>query len=329
MRILITGGCGFIGHHLVEHLLKNTDWEIVVWDKLTYASCGLNRLRDIECMDEERVQVLAVDCAEPFTRGVRMETGDVDYIVHMAAETHVDRSIEDPEPFVRSNVLGTMRMLDYAREVEGLRRFVLFSTDEVYGPAAEGEEFLEGARHRPSNPYSATKSAAEQLAHAYHRTYGLPVLVVNCMNVFGERQTPEKLVPFVIRSVLRDDVVPIFCSSDRKTPGSRHWLHARNVSAAVLWLLKGPMQYGYDHYNLPGEREVDNLAMALRIAAIMDQPLRYARVDEHSHRPGHDHRYALDGSRLSEAGWVAPMDFDDSLRRTVEWTIKRPEWLEM
>ena len=187
MKILITGGCGFIGHHIVEHILKNTDWDIVILDKLSYASSGFDRLRDIKVFDDKRVSVLTKDFSHPLEEGFIREIGNIDYILHLGAETHVDKSIENPEPFVVSNVLGTMRMLDFARTQKNLKKFLYFSTDEVFGPAPEGVFYKEWDRYNSSNPYAAAKAGGEELALAYANTYKVPVIITHTMNVFGER----------------------------------------------------------------------------------------------------------------------------------------------
>jgi dTDP-glucose 4,6-dehydratase len=335
-RILVTGGCGFVGHHFVEHVLKNTDWDVVIWDKLTYAASGFDRLRDINCFDDARVKVLTLDIAEPLSAGVIAETGDVNYIVHMAAESHVDRSIEDAEPFVRSNVLGTMRMLDYARahrvyeatefEDGGLHCFVYFSTDEVFGPAPPGVNYKEDDRYNASNPYAATKAGGEQLAVAYANTHEVPVLITHSMNIIGERQDPEKFVPMVIRKVLAGETVTIHANKDCTQAGSRFYIHARNVADALLFLL----EEGYGGiFNIVGEREIDNLTLARMIASMVGKPLKYKLVDFHGSRPGHDLRYSLDGSLLAQRGWTPPLTLDDSLAKTVRWTLDNPRWLKI
>jgi len=328
-RILVTGGCGFVGHHFVEHTMKTTDWEIVVWDRLNYASNGFDRLRDIDCFDDKRVRVLTLDIAEPISEGIARETGPLDYIVHMAAESHVDNSILNAEPFVRANVLGTMRMLDYARTQGGLRRFVYFSTDEVFGPAPLGVNYREWDRYRSSNPYAATKAGGEELAVAYANTHRLPVLVTHSMNIIGERQHPEKFVPLVIRKVLNGEEVTIHANPGATEAGSRFYIHARNVASAVHFLLgRQGGNVNLTKWNIVGEREIDNLTLAQMIARIIGKPLRYRLVDFHSSRPGHDLRYALDGSQLAACGWTAPLSLDESLRKTVEWTVERQEdWL--
>lgn len=327
-RILLTGGAGFIGSHVCEHLLRNTDWEIVVWDKLTYAANGMDRLRDIEAFDEGRVHVLTCDFSEPLSPGVVKETGELSYIVHAGAETHVDRSIEDAEPFIRSNVLGTMRVLDFARRQENLKRFVQFSTDEVYGPALEGQAFREGDPYDSRNPYAATKAAAAELALAYRNTYKVPVICVYPMNCFGERQHPEKFVPKVVRAVLHGETVPIHASADCKVPGSRFWIHARNVADAVLFLLREVLSLP-PKCHIAGQAEIDNLTMARRIAELVGKPLYHRMMNFHGSRPGHDLRYALCGDLLYGLGWRPPKALEESLDKTVRWTLEHPAWLEL
>jgi len=336
-KILITGACGFVGHHFVEHFLKETDWEIIVFDKLSYASSGFDRLRDISCFDEKRVKVFTIDLQKPLSEGVKKEVGEVDYIVNLASESHVDRSIQDPVPFIKNNVDLVLNLLEWARTLKKLRKFIQFSTDEVYGPAPEGVEYKEGDRHCPSNPYSASKSAQEMICRAYSNTYGLPINIVNSMNIFGERQHPEKFIPLCIRKILKGEKILIHSSPDRIKPGSRFWLHARNIAKAVQFILENTNERldKYDAskgvFNVVGEKEVDNLTLAKTIAEILGKPLNYELVDFHSSRPGHDLRYALDGSKLKSYGFEYPKTFEESLRKTIEWSIK-PEnqrWLNL
>ncbi len=324
-RILVTGGCGFIGHHFIEHLIKNTDWDVVVLDKLTYASAGLDRLRDIQVFDNKRVSILTTDFTQPIPSGVVSEIGKVNYIVHMGAETHVDNSIVDPTPFVISNVVGTMHMLNLAREIPDLERMVYFSTDEVFGPAPEGVAYKEWDRYDSSNPYAATKAGGEELCLAYANTYKVPVMITHTMNVFGERQHPEKYIPMVIRRTLEGEKVTIHANPEKTKAGSRFYIHARNVAHAVLFLLeKGEIR---DKYNIVGEREVDNLELAQLIAKTVGKPLKYEMVDFHSSRPGHDLRYALDGGKMADLGWSPAKTFEDSLEKCVRWVLERKEWM--
>lgn len=325
--VMVTGGCGFVGHHIVEHLLKNTDWRIVVVDKLTYASSGFDRLRDIEAFDDSRVTVLTADIGSEMCVGVCKEAGDVNYVLHLAAESHVDNSIENPEPFVRSNVLGTMHLLNYARHLDSLERFVYFSTDEVFGPAPPGIQYKEWDRYKSSNPYAATKAGGEELAIAYANTYKLPIIVTHCMNIFGERQHPEKFIPMVIKKVLTGDTVTIHADPTCTRAGTRYYIHARNVADAIMFLLSNSSPG--EKYNIVGENEVSNLDMANTIAGLLGKSLHYEMVNFHESRPGHDLRYALDGSKMQSMGWTLPKSFEDSLAKAVQWYVDNPRWLEL
>lgn len=326
-KILVTGGCGFIGHHFVEHVLKVTDWDVVVLDKLTYASKGFDRLRDIDAFDDKRVTVLTSDITKSFSSGLIKEIGNIDYLIHMAAETHVDNSITDPEPFVMSNVLGTMHVLNYARRVKSLERMIYFSTDEVFGPAPEGTNYKEWDAYNSSNPYAATKAAGEELCLAYANTYSLPITITHTMNVFGERQHPEKFIPLVTRSILQEEKVAIHANPGCTKAGTRFYIHARNVAGAVLFLL----HHGFPKakYNIVGERELDNLELAQAIASIIGKPLIYELVNFHSSRPGHDLRYALDGQKMALLGWQPKASFDESLKKTIQWMLANPSWLSL
>jgi dTDP-glucose 4,6-dehydratase len=207
-----------------------------------------------------------------------------------------------------------------------LEKFQYFSTDEVYGPAPYGVNYKEWDRHRPTNPYSASKSASEDICISYHNTYNIPLIVTNLMNVYGERQYVEKFIPLVISKISKDEIVDIHTESDGITPGSRFYIHARNVASAVLFILKNA-EIG-EKYNITGEKEVDNLTLAQTIAKIIDKPLLYRLVNGVEMRPGHDIRYSLDGSKLFAMGWKPPVTFDQSLEKTVKWTLEHPEWLE-
>lgn len=324
-RILVTGGCGFIGHHFIEHIIKNTDWDIVVIDALSYSSTGFDRLRDICVYDDSRVHRLSADFTLPIRNGLAQEIGDINYLVHMGAETHVDNSISNPEPFVMSNVVGTFRVLEFARTIKSLEKMVYFSTDEVFGPAPKGVDYKEWDRYNSSNPYAATKAGGEELCLAYANTYKVPVFITHTMNVFGERQDKEKFIPKVILAINNEEEVNIHCDNTKTIPGSRMWIHARNVASALLFLLDKALPG--DKYNIVGEREVNVLDMAKFIAETLGKELKYNMVDFHSSRPGHDLRYSLDGMKLKEMGFEFPKTFEQSLTKTIQWTLNNPKWI--
>lgn len=327
MKILISGGCGFIGHHFVEHVYKNTDWEIVIIDRLSYASNGFERLRDTDVIDNDRVKVFTCDLILPLSEGIIKEIGEVDYIVHMAAETHVDNSIKNPKLFLDNNIQSTFNLLEYAKNnLLNLKTFFYFSTDEVFGPALGETLYKEWDRHKPTNPYSASKSAAEQICIAYENTYKTPLMIVNVMNAFGERQHVEKFIPLCVKKILNNEKIYIHSYPDKKTAGTRFYIHGRNIAAAVLFLINNG-KIG-EKYNISGEKEVSNLEMAQYIAKFMNKELDYEMVDFHSDRPGHDLRYGLDGTKLFNMGFKLPLNFEESLKRTVEWTLENQEWLE-
>ena len=325
--IIITGGCGFIGHHFVEHVFLNTDWNIIVIDKLSYASNGFERLRDTQCLENDRIKVFTNDLINPITNGVKKEIGhNVNYIVHMAAETHVDNSIKDPKLFLDNNISSTLNMLEYARNLPHLEKFFYFSTDEVFGPALGDTLFKEWDRHKPTNPYSASKSAAEQICIAYENTYKIPLIIVNVMNAFGERQHVEKFIPLCIKKTLNNEKIYIHSYPDKKESGTRFYIHGRNIAAAVFFLIhNGTLG---EKYNIAGEKEVSNLDMAKLIAKFVGKELDYEMVDFHSNRPGHDLRYGLDGAKLFDMGFKLPVNFEESLEKTVKWTLKNRKWLE-
>ncbi|NMB91497.1 NAD-dependent epimerase/dehydratase family protein [candidate division WWE3 bacterium] len=326
-KILITGAHGFIGSHFVEHILKNTDWDIVTLDRLD-VSGTCNRIASIDRWDEFKPRVKDVwhDLKAPLNDLTINFIGQVDYIAHLAASSHVDRSITYPMEFVMDNVVGTANILDYARKVEGLQKFVYFSTDEVFGPAPEGVDYKEWDRYKASNPYSATKAGGEELCIAYENTYKLPIVITHCMNAVGERQHPEKFLPKIMKKILRGEEVLIHTDKTKTKPGSRFYIHARDISDAVLFLINNQTTNG-DKYNIRGQKEINNLDFAQMVADMMGMQLKYKLVDFHSSRPGHDLRYSLDGSKLHEMGWDFKKPFEDRLKKTVDWTMNHKEWL--
>lgn len=324
MNILLTGGAGFIGSHVAEHILRTTDHRVTFLDRLD-CSGNLNRITGMTGWDKHKRRCKWVfhDLRAPISDQLALQLGEHEVILHLAALTHVDRAIADPLLAVADNVIGSAHILEHARR--GCERFVYFSTDEVFGPAPAGAAYGEWDRYRSTNPYSATKAGGEELAIAYQNTYGVPVLVTHTMNVFAERQHPEKFIPSTIAKARDGQTVTIHADPTRTIAGSRFYIHARNVADALMFVLKhGTVG---DKYNIVGEVECDNLRLAQLIAEYVGQPLRYEMVDFHSQRPGHDLRYALSGTKLAGMGWAPAVSFEKSLENVVRWSLTHPEWL--
>jgi dTDP-glucose 4,6-dehydratase len=338
-KALITGGAGFIAHHLIGYLLKNTDWEIVTLDRLDYSG-NLNRLHDLmlsfDLEVRKRVEIVHHDLKAELNPLVRSEIGEVDYILHLAAGSHVDRSIEYPMEFVLDNVVGTCNILEFARIQKNLEKFVYFSTDEVFGPAPNEIKYKENDRYNSTNPYSATKAGGEELAVAYENTYDLPVIITHTMNVFGERQHPEKYIPMCIRKIRDGEIVTIHSDATRTIPGSRHYIHAEDVSSAILFLLNysGTFEKTWGgakcpKFNIVGSEELNNLELAQIIANSQNKELKYELIDFHSSRPGHDLRYALDGDKMKELGWEPSKSVRERIAEVTNWTLTNNRWIKL
>lgn len=331
-RVLLTGASGFFGSHLLRHLLMNTDWEFVCPCSWTHKGTPERVKNALNGMNKNRATIITHDLIAPFTSQTKKRLGKIDYILNIASNSHVNRSIDNPGEFIIGNTLLAFNMLELAREIKP-EVFLQFSTDEVYGVAPDGVNHKEWASIIPSNPYSASKAAQEAVAISYWRTYNIPVIITNTMNLFGETQDSEKYTAQLIKKIYDGEIVTVHGSEGNI--GSRFYLHARNGADAVLFILKNlsPKLYNEganlmpDRYNIVGDVEMDNLELAKLVANILGKELEYELIDFHSGRPGHDRRYALDGTKLKEAGWSAPMGFEESLKKSIEWTLNNQQWL--
>ena len=341
-RVLITGGAGFIAHHLIYYLLNNTNWEIISLDRLDYSG-NLNRLDNIlsklENKQKTRVKVIYHDLKSEINPWIKKEIGEIDIILHLAAGSHVDRSIDYPMEFVLDNVVGTANILEYARALNNsnkLERFIYFSTDEVFGPAPKGVDYKENDRYNSTNPYSATKAGGEELAVAYENTYNLPIYITHTMNVFGERQHPEKFIPMCIKKIRDGESVTIHSDKTKKIPGSRHYIHAEDVAEAIHFIIINKLKYEVDFggakcpkFNIVGSEELNNLELAQIIANCQNKELKYEMVDFHSSRPGHDLRYSLSGEKMKKLGWQPSIKLTERIKQVVDWSLNNENWIEL
>lgn len=341
--ILITGGAGFVGHHCVEHILKNTNWKIFILDSLSYAgnmgritdlnktssNGDVNKVADIDVFDSNRVKFLWHDLRAPISPTIHKLLKSLDYCIHFASESHVDRSLEDSIPFVTSNVLGTANLLEYFKKYQPNCKTLIFSTDEVFGAAPEGVYYKEDDRFRPSNPYSAAKAGEEMIAFSFAHSFSMPISIVRSMNIIGERQHPEKFIPKTIKTILRKEKVLIHGINDNDL-SSRCWIHARNVADGLLFLLEKAEKEEF--YHIVGE-EKTVLEMANWVSEVINnrklENSEIEFIDYHNARPGHDKRYALSGEKMKKIGWQSPIDLEKSLKKTVEWTLKNNHWLNL
>jgi dTDP-glucose 4,6-dehydratase len=335
VTILVTGGAGFIGSALVRHLIKNTDERVVVLDKLTYAG-NLESL--VEVSGSARYHFERVDvCDGPAVRRV-FAAADPDSVVHMAAESHVDRSIDAPADFINTNILGTFTMLQEARlhwskltpGRRGKVRFLHVSTDEVFGSLGSQGKFTETTPYAPSSPYSASKASSDHLVRAWHHTFGLPCVTTNCSNNYGPYQFPEKLIPLTIVNGIAGKPLPVY----GKGENVRDWLFVENHAQALALVLREG-RVG-ETYNVGANAERRNIDVVRALCALLDELAPNAKIGPRERliefvddRPGHDLRYAMDCAKLErDLGWSAAESFESGLRKTVRWFLANKTWWE-
>lgn len=333
MKLLVTGGAGFIGSNFIREALKESTNHIVNLDKLTYAG-NLDSLEDIA--DDAGYTFIYGDICEQSVVAKIFAEHQPDAVVHFAAESHVDRSIDGPAPFIQTNINGTFVLLEEAKKywnlLEGTAknkfRFLHVSTDEVYGSLGETGYFTEETPYAPNSPYSASKAAADHLVRAYYHTYGLPAIMTNCSNNYGPYHFPEKLIPLMILNALEGKQLPVYGNGQNV----RDWLYVEDHCSAILSVLKKGLPG--EKYNIGGHNEKTNLSIVHTLCDVLDE--KHPRADGVSYReqitfvkdrPGHDMRYAIDASKIErELGWVPMETFETGIVKTVEWYLNNREW---
>jgi dTDP-glucose 4,6-dehydratase len=342
-RVLLTGAGGAIGVHMIAHLMHNTDWEVVALDSFNRDHKGeFDRITRV-CRDHPqwpaRIKVFAHDLRAPFSMREVQAIGQIDHIINLASRSDVQASIDDPADFCRNNHEMMLTMLEYARatmQLYGLKTFLHFSTDEVYGPAeANGLGHPEWDPILPSNPYSASKAAQEALAIAWWRSYGLPLIITNTMNNFGEMQAPSKFPAMIQKKIESGEEIEVHTAGDGQV-GTRYYLHSRNAADGVLFILQNVEPHLHSpgeidrplRLNIVGDRQVSNEELVVIISKLMGKKATWKRKNFHDHNPGHDLHYGLDGTRLARLGWKAPIDFETSLKNTIEWQQRNAEWMK-
>jgi dTDP-glucose 4,6-dehydratase len=312
--ILVTGGCGFIGSNFVRYMVRNSDYRVINVDKLTYAG-NLENLTDIS--DQPTYEFVRGDIADK-TLIDGLASKGFDAIINFAAESHVDRSIEDSRVFIETNVLGTQVLLEASRNY-GISRFIQISTDEVYGSLGPTGAFTEASPIAPNSPYSASKTAADLLVRAYHKTYGLPCIITRCSNNYGPYQFPEKLIPLMISNALEGEPLPVYGDG----MNVRDWIYVEDHCKAIDLIMHEGKEG--EVYNIGANNEVPNIEIVQIILRQLGKPDSLIKFVED--RPGHDRRYAIDSTKLrNELGWNTLYSFDEALDLTIRWYLENQAW---
>lgn len=336
--VMLTGIGGSIAVHFMAHIFHNTDWNIVGIDSFRHKGWTDRVKAMLETHPDwnQRLKVVTHDLAAPFSPLMIRKMGKIDYIISMASLSDVEASIQNPVPFVKNNIDLTLNLLEYARENKP-EVFIQISTDEVYGASASkfGDLRREWDPIIPSNPYAASKACQEALAVAYWRTYGVPVIITNTMNNFGEMQQASKFPAMIQKKIAAGEKIIIHGKEGHI--GSRSYIHSRNFADAILFILKNCPPHLHvpntadrpDRYNIAGDKQLDNLELAQTIAKLMGvAKLEYEVVDSHTQRPGHDPHYGLDSTKIFSKGWKPPLGFEESLKNTIDWQVEHDEWMK-
>ncbi len=333
-RLLLTGGGGSIGVHVLAHIMHHTDWDVVVLDSFRHKGYRDRLTRIVKNHPDwpARIRDIQHDLTCPISPEMNLNIGPVDIILHLAAISDVFFSIENPVYTIQNNINSTLMMLEYAKTQPALESFVYFSTDEVYGPVLKGGAHKEWDAHRPSNAYAASKAASEDICYSYWRS-GLPVIITNTMNNFGEMQSSSKFPVIVQKKLEAGEVVTIH--GNETEAGTRFYIHSRNVSDAILHILTlGAYRHKLGllddprRYHIVGDECLSNLDMAQIIASLTGKELKYEVVDFHKDNPAHDIHYGLEDNYLRASGWRQPLDFKTSMKNVIEWQNRNPEWIK-
>lgn len=337
MKILLTGAGGAIGCHVVAHIMQNTDWDIVATDSFRHKGY-FDRITEI-CGDhpdwKPRIKVIQHDLTAPFTQRQIDKIGKIDYIINLASLSDVQASIDDPVPFVKNNIDVMLNLLEYSR-IAKPSVFLQFSTDEVYGstPKDSGGH-KEWDTILPSNPYSASKASQEALGIAWWRSYGVPIIITNTMNNFGETQAPSKFPAMIQQKIEKGEVIKVHATESGEI-GTRYYIHSRNTADAVVFILKNvpPTLHTPGELDMPmrlnivGDKQIDNLELVKIISKLMGKEAKYEMAYFHKSNPGHDLHYGLNGEKLEKLGWKSPISFEESMKNTIKWQQEHPEWVK-
>lgn len=333
-QILCTGAAGSIGIHVLAHVMHNTDWDFILLDSFRHKGYRdrLNLMLKAHPDWKPRIRQFQHDLVCPLSPQLQEQIGHVDYILHLAALSDVFLSIENPVYTIKNNVDSTLSILEYARAVKP-EQFIYFSTDEVYGPVLKGQAHKEGSPHKPSNAYSASKAASEDICYAYWRGYGVPLIITNTMNNFGEMQSASKFPVIVQKKIAAGEVITVH--GDDKEMGTRFYIHSRNVADALLHIIrigaKGHSIGELDdplRYHIVGDECLSNLEIVEVIAELMDKTFEAKRENFHKDNPAHDIHYGLEDNKLRASGWKQPLDFKTSMKNVIDWQTENPEWIE-